>query len=100
MSIKAEKELSDLLQFIKKCKKIGLTRIKLGDVEVEFTQEEKVSSHRPKRNANAKALAKKQDGVNDDIADEDLEFQMAQLRINDPEAYEEFEIKRMRGDGQ
>lgn len=88
----------EFLSFVKKCKNMGITRIKLGTTEVEISPLDPLAAHRPKRNANAKAHAKQQDGVDEEMTD-DEEFEMSQLRINDPEAYEELEIKRMSEDG-
>ncbi len=92
------KNSEDFLYFLKKCKNMGVTRIKMGEVELDFSPPES-KAHRPKRNANASALATKLDGVEEEMTD-DEEFELSQLRINDPEAYEELEIKRMREDGQ
>ena len=92
-------ELDALLRLLKKYSKLGVTKLHAFGYTIELSPHEQIEkTHRPKGNATPKALATKPDGVDDDMT-EDEEFEMSQLRINDPEAFEELEIKRMKGDG-
>lgn len=92
------KELEQVLRLLKKYSKMGISKVHYHGITIELNPSDlDTKYHRPKRNATSKALATKPDG---EESDEDMEFRMSQLRIDDPEAYEEFEIKRMRENGE
>lgn len=88
----------EFLQLVKSCRKLGVTRLKVGEFEVHMSPLTDI--HRIGKAATlSNAPATKQSQV-DQQTEEEEDYNKSQLAIDDPEAYEELSIKELRGDGE
>jgi len=90
----------ELYKFMRDCAKLGVTRIKLGEIQFELEPSEKFKS--PKRNS----ISPRRLASADDIEAEgsaasesaDFDLRMAQLVVDDFEAYEDMSIRKIKGE--
>jgi len=88
----------EICSFIEECSKLGVTKIKVGALEVEIAPIDPNSrtTWEPSRLAVSNAHATEQEGIQQKI-EEDHELFMTQLAVDDPEAFEAFAVKGANG---
>lgn len=87
------KNQQDFCNFLRRCRKLKVARVKVGEIEVEFTHfTEKTLQSRGRQTRRDPATG--QNEVNEAVKD----LHLAQIAIDDPEAFEQLSIRGLNGE--